>query len=116
MRAASAGDLLSAVARGDRAAFGGLYDRLGAVVFGVVAEALRSPSGHVDAELAEDAALDVWTHLWRTAPLLARRPLTSAEAIAWVVEEARDRCAARIVAARRDWAPEVARWNWTASA
>ncbi|GLY47759.1 hypothetical protein [Lentzea sp. NBRC 102530] len=93
----SAGDLLTAVARGDRTALGGLYDRLGALVFGLVTDALRTPTGQVDSLVAEEAALDAWTHVWRNAPALlrtSRLPLTTAEAITWIAEEVRQRHAA----------------------
>ncbi|MGI5499101.1 hypothetical protein [Lentzea sp. CA-135723] len=98
MRTGSAGDLLTAVARGDRTAFGGLYDRLGALVFGIVTDALRSPAGAVDPLVAEEAALDAWTHVWRNAPALllrSRPPLTSAEAITWIAEAVRERARPR---------------------
>lgn len=97
MTTGSAGELLTAAARGDRAAFGQVYDLFAAAVFGVVTDVLRARTGHVDPVTAEDTALDAWTHIWRNAPTLLHRsprPLNSAEAMTWILGEVRARCSA----------------------
>ncbi|USX54450.1 hypothetical protein [Lentzea sp. HUAS12] len=101
MRTACAGELMTAVARGDQAAFGRLYDLLAGAVFGLVTDALRAETGHADPAAAEDAALDAWTHIWRNAPALlhrSSRPPSSAEAVTWILHEVRTRCSAPVAA------------------
>ncbi|MCX2951502.1 hypothetical protein [Lentzea sp. NEAU-D7] len=104
MKPASAGELMTAVARGDRTAFGQVYDLLAVAVFGLVVDMIRAENGQVDPDVAETAALDAWTHVWRKAPALTDRPLSSAEAISWVLSQVRERCS--LVAADRGPAHE----------
>ena len=55
------GDLMAAVARGDEAAFGELYDRMSRLVYGVVRKVVRDPSQ------SEEVAQEVFVEVWRTA-------------------------------------------------
>ncbi len=59
--ARSEGELLLAVAEGDREAFGGLYDRYCAMVHGVVRGVIRDPSQ------SEEVTQEVFVEAWRTA-------------------------------------------------
>ena len=54
-------DVLRAVARGDRDAFGELYDRYAPRVFGLVRKVVRDPSR------SEEVTQDVFGEVWRTA-------------------------------------------------
>ncbi len=55
------GDLMAAIARGDEAAFGELYDRMSRMVYGVVRKVVRDPSQ------SEEVAQEVFVEVWRTA-------------------------------------------------
>ncbi|MDX3659690.1 hypothetical protein PV646_20515 [Streptomyces sp. ID05-26A] len=82
------GELMTAVAQGDRTAFGRVYDLLSVPFHRLVLISVRTEGGQADRETAvEQAALDAWTGVWRDAPQLllhSRRPLTSADAVAWI--------------------------------
>jgi RNA polymerase sigma-70 factor (ECF subfamily) len=54
-------ELLSAVARGDQAAFSELYDRVAGQVYGVIRRVLRDPAQ------SEEVAQEVLVEVWRTA-------------------------------------------------
>lgn len=54
--------LVRRVARGDSAAFEGLYDALGSSVYGVARRVVRDPNR------AEDVAQEVFLEVWRKAP------------------------------------------------
>ena len=54
-------ELLSAVARGDQAAFADLYDRVAGPVYGLVRRVLRDPSQ------SEEITQEVLLEVWRTA-------------------------------------------------
>lgn len=56
------GELLHAVGRGDRGAFGDLYDELAPAVFGLARRLVR------DRGLAEDVSQEVFVEVWRKAP------------------------------------------------
>jgi RNA polymerase sigma factor (sigma-70 family) len=60
-RARSDEELLEAIATGDEAALGELYDRFGRVAYGVALRVLR------DQALAEDAVQEAFLAIWRTA-------------------------------------------------
>jgi len=53
--------LLLAVARGDQAAFAALYDRIGALVHGIVRRVVRDPAQ------SEEVTQEVMVEVWRTA-------------------------------------------------
>lgn len=55
-------ELMATVARGDQAAFAELYDRMAALVHGVVRRVLRDPSQ------SEEVTQEVFVEIWRTAP------------------------------------------------
>jgi len=77
---------MTAVAGGDRTAFGQVYDLLAAPFYRLVRQ-------REDGRAADQAALDAWTHVWRDAPLLlhgSRAPLSSAEAVTWIMDKARE--------------------------
>lgn len=52
---------MAAVARGDQAAFGELYDRVGGTVHGVVRKVVRDPAQ------SEEVTQEVMVEVWRTA-------------------------------------------------
>jgi RNA polymerase sigma-70 factor (ECF subfamily) len=58
---ASDADLIAGVARGDRQAFAALYDRNGAILFGIVLRILRSRSE------AEEVLQEVFLQIWQGA-------------------------------------------------
>ena len=83
------GELMTAVAGGDQTAFGQVYDLLAVPFYRLVLGGPRREDGRT----ADRAALDAWTQVWRDAPLLlhgSRRPLSSAEAVAWIMDKARE--------------------------
>ncbi|WP_329791102.1 hypothetical protein V1227_04055 [Lentzea sp. DG1S-22] len=89
--ASGLGHLMTAVARGDRTAFGRVYDLLSGPFYRLVLVSLRAGDQAEREAVAEQAALDAWTGVWRDAPQLLRRrggALTSAEATAWVLTRA----------------------------
>jgi len=53
--------LMAAVARGDQAAFGELYDRVGGTVHGIVRKVVRDPAQ------SEEVTQEVMVEVWRTA-------------------------------------------------
>jgi RNA polymerase sigma-70 factor, ECF subfamily len=53
--------LMAAVARGDQAAFGELYDRVGGTVHGVIRKVVRDPAQ------SEEVTQEVMVEVWRTA-------------------------------------------------
>ncbi|MFJ5987089.1 hypothetical protein [Lentzea sp. NPDC092896] len=82
------GELMTAVAGGDRTAFGQVYDLLAVPFYRLV---LGGP--HREDGQADQAALDAWTRVWRDAPLLlhgSRGRLSSAEAVTWIMGKARE--------------------------
>lgn len=58
---ADLGELLSFVARGNEAAFGAVYDQMGASVYGLARRVIRDPSR------AEEVAQEVFLQIWQTA-------------------------------------------------
>ncbi len=54
-------ELMVAVAGGDAAAFGDLYDRVAGLVYGIVLRVVRDPAQ------SEEVAQDVMAEMWRTA-------------------------------------------------
>lgn len=83
--------LLVAVGTGDRAAFGELYDRTAARVFGLVRRVL------VDPAQAEEVTQDVFLELWQTAP---RFDPERGGAMAWMLVIAHRRAIDRVRAAQ----------------
>ncbi len=70
------GELLTRVARGDEAAFGAVYDSLGAAVFGLARRVIRDPAR------AEEVAQEVFLQVWQTA---ARFDPERGRAKSWVM-------------------------------
>ena len=73
---ADLGELLTRVARGDEAAFGAVYDSLGAAVFGLARRVIRDPAR------AEEVAQEVFLQVWQTA---ARFDPERGRAKSWVM-------------------------------
>ena len=90
-------DLLVAVAKGDEAAFVGLYDIVAGPVFGVVKRIVRDPAQ------SEEVTQEVLVELWRTA---ARFSPAKGNALTWTLTIAHRRAVDRVrsaeAAARRE--------------
>ncbi|MEV6653466.1 ECF RNA polymerase sigma factor SigK [Streptomyces sp. NPDC051219] len=80
-------ELLARVARGDRDAFGAVYDAVSGPVMGLVARILRDPA------LAEEVTQDVLLEVWRTSGRFSRELGT---AMAWVMVLAHRRAVDRV--------------------
>lgn len=84
-------DLLVAAGAGDRAAFGALYDRTSARVFGLVRRLV------VDPAQAEEVTQDVYLEIWQTAPRFDR---DRGSAISWMFTLAHRRAVDRVRSAQ----------------
>lgn len=84
---ADVGELLRAVARGDEAAFGRLYDLVAPRVYGLIRRVLRDPAQ------AEEVAQEVLVEVWRTA---ARYDAGRGSATAWIFTIAHRRAVDRV--------------------
>ena len=80
-------DLVTAVARGDQAAFATVYDRTGSQVYGLIRRVLRDPSQ--SEEVAQEVMLDVW----RTASRFDR---SRGSAAGWIMTMAHRRAVDRV--------------------
>lgn len=91
----SAEQLLQAAGRGDEAAFGALYDQLGAMIYGIVLRVI------VDPAMAEEVTQEVFVDLWRNA---ASFDPTKGKARSWCATVAHRRAVDRVRSeqARRD--------------
>ena len=79
--------LLTHVAKGDQAAFEGLYDQLAASVYGLIRKVLRNPSQ------AEEVTQEVLLEVWRNA---AKFDAGRGSATAWVMTLAHRRAIDRV--------------------
>lgn len=79
--------LLTAVARGDQAAFAALYDRISPLVHGVVRRVVRDPAQ------SEEVTQEVLVELWRTA---VRFDPDRGSARAWILTMAHRRAIDRV--------------------
>ncbi len=95
-------ELLLRAARGDREAFGQLYDRLAGRVLGVIRKVLRDPS------YSEEVTQEVFTEAWRKAN---RFDPGKSRATTWLLTMAHRRAIDRVRSeqASRDRAGEVGR-------
>jgi RNA polymerase sigma-70 factor (ECF subfamily) len=84
-------ELLDAVGRGDRTAFGELYDATAPRLFGLVRRLV------VDAAQAEEVTQDVYLEIWQNAP---RFDAARGNAIAWMFTIAHRRAVDRIRSAQ----------------
>jgi RNA polymerase sigma-70 factor, ECF subfamily len=80
-------ELLARVAKGDRAAFAELFDRVGGQVHGLVRRVLRDPSQ------SEEVTQEVMLEIWRTAP---RFDPARGSASAWMLTMAHRRAVDRV--------------------
>lgn len=80
-------DLMTAIARGDEAAFGELYDRMSRLVYGVVRKVLRDPSQ------SEEVTQEIFVEVWRTA---SRFEHDRGSARTWVLTMAHRRAIDRV--------------------
>jgi len=82
-----AGELLRRAGRGDKAAFGELYDELAPMVHGVVRKVVRDPA------MSEEVTQEVFVELWRLA---ARFDGTKGSARSWAATLAHRRAIDRV--------------------
>src|SRR5262249_25124793 len=100
-RAASGGELaglLAKVARGDEAAFAGVYDHFATVVYGVVRRVVRDPAQ--SEEVTQEVLLDVW----RTA---SRFDPSEGSARSWLMTLAHRRAVDRVRSAQASAEREI---------
>ncbi|MGH3435580.1 MAG: ECF RNA polymerase sigma factor SigK [Sciscionella sp.] len=83
----SAEELLQRVTRGDQAAFGQLYDRLAAPVFGVITRVIRNPAQ------SEEVTQEVMVEVWRKSNQYAA---TRGSVQSWVLTMAHRRAVDRV--------------------
>jgi RNA polymerase sigma-70 factor, ECF subfamily len=102
-------DLLTAVAGGDRTAFGELYDRVAPRVFGLVKRLL------IDHSQSEEVTQEVFLEIWQSA---SRYEPKRGSATSWMLTMTHRRAVDRIRASQasrdrdakvgvRDWQPEI---------
>lgn len=84
-------ELLAAVARGDRLAFGELYDRMQPRVLGLAFRTLKD-AGHAE-EIAQEVFLDVWQHA-------AQFDADKGSATGWILRKTHSRSVDRVRSAQ----------------
>ncbi|WP_020501808.1 ECF RNA polymerase sigma factor SigK [Sciscionella marina] len=86
-QSATAGDLIERVARGDQAAFAGLYDQFAGSVLGVITRVVRNPA------YAEEVSQEVMLEAWQKAP---RYAVARGSVQSWVLTIAHRRAVDRV--------------------
>src|SRR5215468_8402134 len=90
--AEDSGALIARIARGDREAFGRLYDACAGPAFGLIRRVLRDP------EAARDVLQEVFWQVWREA---SRYDPSRASPEAWILMRAKSRAIDRLRSIRR---------------
>lgn len=93
MNGGSLASLLKQIGEGDRSALLVLYDRTSRLLFGIVLKILG------DRAAAEEALLDVYTHIWSQSAAYHPELFTPLE---WLATAARARAIARLHGSKRD--------------
>jgi RNA polymerase sigma-70 factor, ECF subfamily len=85
--------LITAVARGDEAAFDTVYDQVSAPVFGVILRVIRDPAQ--SEEVTQEVFLEVWRNAFRFDP-------AKGSALAWVMTLAHRRAIDRVRSVQKE--------------
>ena len=91
-RLADAADVIARIARGDREAFGRLYDAFAPIAFGLIRRVLRDPAA------SEEVLQEVFWQIWNEA---AQYDVRRGSPEAWVLTRARTRAIDKLRSIRR---------------